>query len=110
MICPRKDGDVIPVDECIKQMSELHGVNYMNIYGAFTYNDGSVETHFYYRDGGHLNNTGTSEFDKSRCTNYKAKYKSTTRYKSNQKCSKTPIYKKPTSIFKRTDQYLEEPI
>ena len=36
----------------------------MNIYGAFTYNDGSVETHFYYRDGVHLNNTGTSEIDK----------------------------------------------
>ena len=63
MICPRKDGDVILVNECIKQMSELHGVNYMNIYGAFTYNDGSVEAHFYYRDGVHLNNTGTSEID-----------------------------------------------
>ena len=51
MICSRKDGDVIPVNDCIKQMSELHGVNYMNIYGAFTFNDGSVATHFYYRDG-----------------------------------------------------------
>ena len=59
MICPRKDGDVIPVNDGIKQMSELHGVNYMNIYGAFTFIDRSVATHFYYRDGVHLNNTGT---------------------------------------------------
>mgnify|MGYP000246454374 FL=1 len=51
MICPRKDGDVIPVNDCIKQMSKLHRVNFMNIYGAYTFNDGSVATHFYYRDG-----------------------------------------------------------
>ena len=65
MICPRKDGDVIPVNDCVKQMSELHGVNYMNIYGAFTFNDGSVATHFYYRDGIYLNNTGTSTLVRS---------------------------------------------
>ena len=65
MICPRKDVDVIPVNDCVKQMSELHGVNYMNIYGAFTFNDGSVATHFYYRDGVHLNNAGTSTLVRS---------------------------------------------
>ena len=65
MICHRKDGDVIPVNDCIKQMSELYGVNYMNIYGAFTFNDGSVATHFYYRDGIYLNNTGTSTLVRS---------------------------------------------
>ena len=65
MICPRKYGDVIPVNDCIKQMPELHGVNYMNIYRAFTFNDGSVATHFYYRDGVHLNNTGTSTLVRS---------------------------------------------
>ena len=65
MICPRKDGDVIPVNDGIKQMSELHGVNYMNIDGAFTFNDRSVATHFYYRDGVHLNNTDTSTLVRS---------------------------------------------
>lgn len=58
-LCPRKDTDIVPLNDHIQQISNIHGAKTIDIYTAYVYGNGSPAVHYFQRDGIHLNNNGT---------------------------------------------------
>ena len=59
-LCPRKDADVVPINDYIKQLAEMYGIQLINIYSSFVYENGKTVKGQYLRDEIHLNRTGSS--------------------------------------------------
>lgn len=59
-LCPRKDADIVPMNDYIKQLCEIHGLHAINVYSSFVYENGNTVNGQYVRDGIHLNRTGSS--------------------------------------------------
>ena len=58
--CPRADSDVIPINDMLRQLCENNNVDLIDTYSPFIYSDGERARYYYYRDGIHLNKTGSS--------------------------------------------------
>ena len=61
-LCPRKDADVIPLNDYIKQLTEIYGLHLIDTYSSFVYQNGSTVNGQYMRDKIHLNKSGSSIF------------------------------------------------
>ena len=59
-LCPRKDEDVVPLNDYIKQLAEMYGIHLISIYSSFVYENGKTINGQYLQDEIHLNRTGSS--------------------------------------------------
>ena len=58
-ILPRWDCDVSEYDTSLMNLCMREDVQYVENYSSFVYRDGTISDDYYYRDGIHLNRTGT---------------------------------------------------
>lgn len=61
-LCPRKDAQMIQLNNCTKQITEERSVSFIDIHTCFVYGDGGVVNQYFMQDGIHLNMRGTSAF------------------------------------------------
>ena len=59
-ICPRRDTEVIPLNDAIKQLATSYSINYVDCYSSFVYGDGQTVKLNFTKDEIHLSQQGTS--------------------------------------------------
>ena len=59
-LCPRRDVDVVPLNDALKQLAQNTGVAVIDIYSSFIYGNGTVANNFYAQDGIHMNAKGSN--------------------------------------------------
>ena len=59
-VCQRIDTDVLPLNELLKRTGEDLEVRIIDCHQAFVFGNGDTASHYYHRDGIHLNAKGTS--------------------------------------------------
>ncbi|KAH3876749.1 hypothetical protein DPMN_000603 [Dreissena polymorpha] len=59
-VCPRTDANVVPLNDLLKQLSDEFKAQIIDCHQSFVFGNGTTARNFYFRDGIHLNRSGTS--------------------------------------------------
>ena len=59
-VAPRRDADVVPLNDIIKQICKETDAKYIELYTSFIYGNGNMAKHLYGSDGIHLQAKGCS--------------------------------------------------